>query len=135
MSCGPGPTPATRRPPGSWPSCWPTRGDLDELRARADAGDDHAARELARLLADRGDLGQLRTRADAGDDHAARLLADLLADRGDLDELRARACTSRSAAVLLADLLAPHLVKQGQEKAAEQFRQFGLNPDGSIATD
>ena len=54
-------------------------------RARADAGDGHAAARLADLLAERGDLDGLRARADAGDGHAARRLADLLAERGDLD--------------------------------------------------
>ena len=67
------------------------RGDLDQLRARADAGDGAAAERLAELLADRGDLDELRARADAGDGDAARRLAGLLADRGDLDQLRARA--------------------------------------------
>ena len=46
---------------------------------------------LADLLAARGDLDELRARADAGDQFAASRLADLLAERGDLDELRARA--------------------------------------------
>jgi hypothetical protein len=67
-------------------------GDLDELRARADAGDGHAAAyRLAELLAEHGDLDELRARADAGDGYAAYRLAELLAERGDLDELRARA--------------------------------------------
>ena len=74
-----------RTPPGSWPGCWPDRGDLDGLRARADAGDGYAAGRLAELLAERGDLDELRARADAGDRHAARQLAGLLAERGDLD--------------------------------------------------
>ena len=43
------------------------RGDLDELRARADAGDLSAATGLAGLLEERGDLDELRARADAGD--------------------------------------------------------------------
>ncbi len=71
------------------------RGDQDELRARADAGDEFADRHLAKLLAERGDLDQakqiLRARADAGNVNAARELAE----RGDLDGaaqvLRARA--------------------------------------------
>ena len=46
---------------------------------------------LAGLLAERGDLDGLRARADAGDGDAAVRLADLLAERGDLDGLRARA--------------------------------------------
>ena len=58
------------------------RGDLDELRARADAGDECAAERLARLLAGRGDLDELRARADAGDGNAAGRPADLLAGRG-----------------------------------------------------
>ena len=108
---------------------------LDEWRARADAGDEHAAKRLsglvagrgdlirlldglraraeagdwdaARKLAERGDLDGLRTRANADDKHAAKRLADLLADRGDLDELRARAnAADKAAAKRLADLLA-----------------------------
>ena len=83
-------------------------------RHAADAGDRDAAAELAELLAQRGDLDELRARADAGDGGAAiaagraagrarrpgraarpgrrrRLaaalrLAELLAERGDLDE-------------------------------------------------
>ena len=61
-------------------------GDVDGLRARADAGDESAARELAGLLAERGDLDELRTRADAGDREAAFRLAET----GDLAGLRAR---------------------------------------------
>ena len=90
------------------------RGDLDELRARADAGDRYAAERLADLLADRGDLDEaeqiLRARANAGDEYAAVRLAGLLVDRGDLDEaeqiLRARADANEDAAERLADLLA-----------------------------
>ena len=64
-------------------------GDLDGLRALADADDCAAALRLADLLAGRGDLDGaaqiLRARADAGDDGAAEKLADLLAGHGDLD--------------------------------------------------
>ena len=66
------------------------RGDLEELRTRADVGDTEAA-AAARLLAGRGDLDELRARADAGDTYAAEELAGLLAGRGDLEELRTRA--------------------------------------------
>ena len=69
------------------------RGDVDELRARADAGDYRAARWLPEVLARRGDLGEaaqvLRARADNGgfcDWMTAEVLAELLAERGDLDE-------------------------------------------------
>ena len=79
-SCAPGPTPATRTPPGGWPSCWPSAATWTELRARADAGDRHAARRLAELLAERGDLDGLRARADAGDE-ARRLAAGRAAGR------------------------------------------------------
>ena len=103
-------------------------GDLDEaeqiLRARADAGDEGAARRLAERLAERGDLdgGEqiLRASADATDESAvsrlAELVAELLAERGDLDGaqqiLRASADTADESAVsrlaeLLGELLAP----------------------------
>ena len=62
------------------------RGDLDGLRARADADDGSAPVRLAWLLYDRGDVDGLRARADAGDPDAAGRLAWLLYDRGDLDE-------------------------------------------------
>ncbi len=58
-------------PPGGWPGLLAEHGDLDGLRARADAGDEDAAERLADLLADRGDLDGLRARADAGDGYAA----------------------------------------------------------------
>jgi thioredoxin-like negative regulator of GroEL len=56
-------------------------GDLDGLRARADASDRQASGQLARLLAERGDLDGLRDRANAGDGDADRL-ADLLIKQG-----------------------------------------------------
>ena len=78
-------------------------GELDELRARARAGDQYAAR----LLADCRDLDELRARADTGGQFSTLLLAhrgDL--DRGDLDELRARAdADDETAAPWLATLL------------------------------
>ena len=79
-------------------------------RHAADAGDREAARQLAELLVQRGDLDELRTRAEAGDEEAverdldeqraledayyeeaAQQLAELLAECSDLDGLRARA--------------------------------------------
>jgi poly(3-hydroxyalkanoate) synthetase len=104
-------------------------GDLDGaeqiLRARADAGDERAARRLAELLAQRGDLdgGEkiLRARTDTGDENAvsrlAELLAELLEERGDLDEaekiLRARTDTGDENAVSrLAELLAELLTRR-----------------------
>ena len=81
------------------------RDDPEELRARADAGDG-AATELA----ERGDLDELRARADAGDGAAATELAGLLANRGEQDEavqiLRARAdAGDKEAAQLLVGML------------------------------
>jgi len=58
----------------------------------------------------RGDLDELRSRADQGDEYAARLLADRevrsVAADGDLDALRALASTNWQAAAALVDLLA-----------------------------
>jgi Domain of unknown function (DUF4062) len=71
------------------------RGDLDQLRAWADADDWDVAYRLDRLLAERGDLDQLRARADVGDPDATSLLADLLAERGDLDGAVLSAALSR----------------------------------------
>jgi GTPase SAR1 family protein len=83
------------------------RGDTDQLRARADAGDRYAALQLAELLAERGDTDQLRARANVGDEAATRQLAELLAERGDADQLRARADAGDTyAATQLAELRA-----------------------------
>jgi hypothetical protein len=79
-----------------------------ELRERAEAGDEHARRQLASWLADRGytytDEGPdragleeaievIRPLADAGDDIAAMWHARWLADAGHLGELRERAAS------------------------------------------
>ena len=81
-------------------------GHADELARRVDNGDHAVSDWLAALLAYRGDLDELRRRADAGDQHAGRWLGELLAVR-DLDELRRRADTSDShAAQKLGTLLA-----------------------------
>ena len=117
-------------------------GDLDEaeqiLRARADAGDEWAARRLADLLAQRGDLDGveqiLRARADGGDEWAARRLAELLAQRGDVDGgeqiLQARTdagdeWAARRLAELLAEpmaeLLAELVAQRGDVDGVEQI--------------
>jgi hypothetical protein len=68
---------------------------VDELRERADAGDEHARQQLAGWLSDRGRTDEaisvIRPLADAGDDVAALWLARWLADGDQLDELRRRA--------------------------------------------
>ena len=61
------------------------RGDLDELRGRADVGDGWAALQLARLQAECGNQDKLRSMADAGDKEAAMELHKLLVARGDTE--------------------------------------------------
>jgi len=46
------------------------------MRVFADVGDDDASRQLARWLARRGQTDELRQRANAGDRHAQQQLAD-----------------------------------------------------------
>ena len=83
------------------------RGELEELRARADDGDMEAARRLADLLVERGDLAELRARAHAGDWPAGLHFIHILVQRVALDELRALADTGNEFAVKkLANLLA-----------------------------
>jgi tetratricopeptide (TPR) repeat protein len=69
------------------------QGDVEALRARADAGDRLAASWLVELLARRGDVDALRTCAEEGDRLAAGLRLDLHGDREHLDALKARAET------------------------------------------
>jgi hypothetical protein len=84
-----------------------------ELRERADAGDDHARRQLASWLAERARTAEaievIRPLTDAGDDVAELWLARWLAEGDHLDELRLRA-TSGSYPALheLAEWLAWH---------------------------
>jgi hypothetical protein len=85
------------------------------------------------LLYQRGDLDELRARADAGDGYAATRLAELSAGSRDLDEAmqiqRALGDAGRGNANRLAGLL----TQQGHTEEADRLRRFGLNPDGSIA--
>ena len=66
-----------------------------ELRERAEAGDDHARRQLASWLSDRARTEEaievIRPLADAGDEVAELWLARWLADADHVDELRGRA--------------------------------------------
>jgi hypothetical protein len=73
--------PGWRRNPGD-KDLLAERGDLDRLRARADAGDSAAARRLAGLLAEREDLDGLRDQVDAGNMYAAWQLIELLEKQG-----------------------------------------------------
>jgi hypothetical protein len=73
---------------------------VDELRRHAEAGDDHAQRQLASWLSDRRRIDEaiavIRPLADADDDTAQLWLARWLAERDDVDELRRRAGTGDS---------------------------------------
>ncbi|MGD0239043.1 MAG: hypothetical protein ABSB59_01805 [Streptosporangiaceae bacterium] len=68
---------------------------IDELRQHAEAGDDHARRQLATWLSDRRRIDEaitvIRPLADADDDIAQLWLARWLAERDEADELRRRA--------------------------------------------
>jgi hypothetical protein len=76
---------------------------IDELRQHAEAGDDHAQRQLASCLSDRRQIDEaitvIRPLADADDDIAQLWLARWLAERDDVDELRRRAGTGDSHAL------------------------------------
>jgi hypothetical protein len=87
--------------------------EVDELRERAAAGDDHARRQLASWLSDRTKMEEaievIRPLADAGDDVAELWLARWLADDDHLHELRQRAGSSSYHALReLARWLAEH---------------------------
>jgi hypothetical protein len=75
----------------------------DELGERAEAGDQHARRQLANWLADRARTEEaievIRPLADAGDDVAELWLARWLADGDHLGELRQRAASGSYPAV------------------------------------
>ncbi|MGW0573754.1 hypothetical protein [Streptomyces tauricus] len=82
------------------------REDLDGLREVAQMGQcPSAPRLMAELLAKKGQVGELRERANTGDHDAQCRLARILADTG-LDELRERAeCGEPAAVEVLTDLL------------------------------
>jgi hypothetical protein len=63
-------------------------GYLDQLRARADAGDWSAGSKLADLPAAGGEIDQFKDLARAGSKVAAERLAEILAAGGEIDELR-----------------------------------------------
>ncbi len=75
--------------------CLAENDEADELRQRADRGDDHARRQLAGWLGDRGRAQEavavIRPLADAGEDIAQLWLARWLAECGQAGELRERA--------------------------------------------
>jgi hypothetical protein len=84
-----------------------------ELRERAEAGDEHARRQLASWLSDRARTEEaievIRPMADAGDEVAELWLARWLADGDHLGELRQRAASGSYPALHeLAEWLAGH---------------------------
>jgi hypothetical protein len=84
-----------------------------ELRERAEAGDEHARRQLASWLSDRAKTEEaievIRPLADDGDEVAERFLARWLADGDRVDELRGRADAGSYPALYgLAEWLADH---------------------------
>jgi hypothetical protein len=70
-------------------------GEVDELRQRADSGDDHARQQLAYWISERGRpqeaIALIRPLADAGEDIAQLWLARWLAENDQAGELRQRA--------------------------------------------
>jgi hypothetical protein len=85
----------------------------EELSERAEAGDEHARRQLASWLSDRARTGEaikvIRPLADGGDRVAERFLARWLADGDHVDELRGRAgAGSYPALYELAEWLSRH---------------------------
>ena len=87
--------------------------EAGELRERADAGDEHARRQLASWLADRARteeaIAVIRPLAEGGDEVAELWLARWLADGDQLDELHQRAAGGSYPALHeLAEWLARH---------------------------
>lgn len=112
MTCSPD---ATAEDAERWWQAYQLAGnDRDgELRTRAEAGDEHARRQLASWLADRARpeeaIEVIRPLADTGDDVAELWLARWLADGDHVDELRRRAATGSCHALhSLAGWLADH---------------------------
>lgn len=98
------------------------------LRERAEAGDEYAREQLARLLADHGRNDEaievIRPLADGGYEVAELWLARWLADGDYLDELRARADDGNYAALYeLAGWLADH------ERLGELRALLGHHPE------
>jgi len=113
----------------------------DGRRERPRADD---AERLAELLAEHGDLRLPRAwvvsgvgqnplpLADTGGINIWSRLADQMAESGYLDELRAQVDAGDWDA---ARLLPEVLIRVGRGEEAERLRRFGLNPDGSIASE
>ena len=102
---------------------------LSHIRNPADA--DRLAGSAESRLLHRHAIPLLQLAADAGDGDAAEWLAELLADRGDLDQAEQILRAGAGNVERLAELL----TQQGRREEADRLRRFGLNPDGSIASE
>jgi hypothetical protein len=107
--------------------------EADQLRALADAGDDHARRELASWLSDRARTEEaievIRPLADSGDDVAELWLVRWLAEGDQLDELRQRTSGgSYYAPPELARLLAEHdMYDELRERSSSAAGNYALH--------
>ena len=112
--------------------CLAENDEADELRRRADSGDDHARRQLACWLAERGQAQEaaavIRPLADAGEDIAQLWLARWLAECDRIGELRQRAEAGNDHALgELAEWLATHhRFDELRELSAEEGRASQL---------
>jgi hypothetical protein len=113
-----------------WWEAYLLAGDdrVEELRARADAGDDHARRQLASWLCDRARteeaIAVIRPLADAGDEVADLWLARWLADSDHLGELRQRAASGGDHAL---DELARRLAERNMH---DELRELATAAEG-----
>lgn len=62
--------------------------NVQELRRRADGGDQDAVDQLVELAGEAGDMDELRRLAEAGSSDAVDVLVELAGEREDFDELR-----------------------------------------------
>jgi hypothetical protein len=115
------------------------RGDLDQLRARADTGDEHAIMELLFLLRQHEDLYEaeqlLRDHADVLGPLFQFELAELLAEKGDVDQLRTQADARGGghAARRLADVLADRGDLDEAEQVLRGLADAGDGDAGRLA--
>lgn len=81
--------------------------ELEELRERAELGDEDAAARLVEIAADRADSYRLRVLAESGRTAALGEQVQLAARRGDLAEVRRLAAAGDRDAAAVLDALYP----------------------------
>ena len=105
--------------------------DVDELRRRADAGDERARYAYAETLLERGQLDEVRSCAAAGDQQATLRLAQHLRGLGRLDAaievLRSFGGTTATADLLFDLLVAAGRIEEAIEKAPAGVEPSKLN--------